>query len=82
MGSITEQTLRGILKDVQAADPNIGDLDPRTMQAIIPHQEPHLLSLTNGKLSLSSRAIIDYGNVSDQAWQLHVQQIVRSFVPF
>lgn len=80
MGSISQKTLAGILKDVQAADPNIGDY--ATMQAIIPHQEPHLIKLTNGKITLSSRAVLDYGNVSPEAWQLHVQEIVKSFVPF
>lgn len=80
MGSISQKTLTGIIKDVQAADPNIGDYT--NMQSIIPHHEPHLIPLTNGKITLSSRAILDYGNVSPEAWQLHVKEIVKSFVPF
>ncbi len=80
MGSISEKTLQGIIKDVQIADPNIGNYT--TMQGIIPHKEPHLIRLTNGQLTLSSKAILDYGNVPPEAWQLHVQQIVKSFIPF
>lgn len=82
MGSISEKTLRGIMQDVQAIDPNIGDYDSATLQGIMPTQDPHILQLSNGKLTLSSRAVLEYGNVSEQAWQLQLQKIVKSFVPF